>query len=189
MAKVEKIEWTNHRDYFKIALDHYRNINKLKKEHDDIQKRLKHKKCISDQEIDLLAEKNNAIGQHTLVVIIFSALSLEAYINDYAINRLSKNYLINYLDRLNLLSKWILIPRIAMGKQLDPGSKSIQDLSWLITLRNKLVHYKSRKIKIREIKKSDFLWEYDAKKAIQTVRNLISELKKIDKKVCIDWLK
>lgn len=186
--KIEKVEWTHHEKYFKIALDRYKNIKKLKKEHDSIQEKLKHKKNISDAEVDLLAEKNDAIGQHALVVIIFSALTLEAYVNNYAISRLSRNSLTNYLDKLDLLSKWIVIPRIITGEQLEPGSKPVQDLSWLITLRNKLVHYKSRKIGIDEIKESDFFWEYDAEKAIKMVKNIVLRLKKIDKKVDIDWI-
>ena len=187
--KIEKIEWTHHEEYFKIALDHYKNIKKLKKEQDDIQEKLKRKKNILDAEVDLLAEKNDAIGQHALVVIIFSALTLEAYINNYAINQLSRNYLTKYLDKIDLLSKWVVIPRIITGEQLNPGSKPVQDLSQLITLRNKLVHYKSRKIGIDKIKESDFLWEYDAEKAIRTVKNIVLKLKKIDKKIDIDWIK
>jgi len=118
--KIMKIETVRHNDYFKIALDNYKNIEKLKKEHDSIQKRIEHKKEISAKEFDLLAEKQDAMGQLAIVVIIFSVSSLEAYINHYAISRLSKNYLKNYLDKLDLLSKWIVIPRIITGKQLDP---------------------------------------------------------------------
>jgi len=186
---TEKVEWTYHGEYFKIALDNYVNVEKLKKERESIQKTLRRKKKVSDSEVGLLAEKNDAIGQHALVVITFSTLSLEAYINHYAISRLSRNYLTNYLDKLDLLSKWIVIPRMITGKQLDPGSKSVQDLSWLITVRNKLMHYKSRKMRIDEIKESDFFWEFDAEKAIKTVKNLLLGLKKIDKKVDIDWSK
>ena len=93
----------------------------------------------------------------------------------------------SYLDRLDLLSKWIVIPRIVTGKQLDPGSKAVQDLSWLVTLRNKQVHYKARIID--EVKESDFFWEYDAEKAIKTVENLVLKLKEIDKTVETYWLK
>lgn len=169
-------------------MDSYEKIIKLKKEHDSIQERLKGKKNISDTEVALLAEKNDAIGQQALIVIIFCTLSLEAYINHYGITRLSKNYLTNHLDKLDLLFKWIVIPRMITGNQLGPGSKSVQDLSWLITLRNKLAHYKSRKMGIDEIKESDFFWEYDAEKVIKTVKNLLLKLKEIDKKVDIYWI-
>jgi len=187
--KITKIEWVYHSDYFKIALDNYKNIKRLKKEHDSIRKKIKHKKKIPDAEIDLLAKKQNAMGQLAIVVIIFSVSSLEAYINHYAISRLSRNYLKKYLDKLDLLSKWIVLPRIITGKQLDPGSKSVQELRWLINLRNKMVHYKSRKQRIDDIKESDFIWGDDAGRALKTVRNLLLQLKKIDKEVNTDWLK
>jgi len=92
-----------------------------------------------------------------------------------------------YLDKLDLLSKWVVIPRIITGTQLDAGSKALQELSWLITLRNKLVHYKSRKIEITDIKETDFLWGNDAKRAIETVKNLAQELKKIDADIYVEW--
>ena len=186
--RKETFQWTLHRDYFKIALEHYEKIKKLKQEHDILQARFRAKKNLSNREIDLLAEKNNAIGEETLIVIVFSALSLESFINNYGITRLSKNYFTNYLDKPNTLSKWIIIPKIVTRKQIDPGSKAIQDLSWLITLRNKLVHYKSREIPIDGVKESDFFWEYDAEKAIKTVKKIVLKLNAIDRKVETDWL-
>lgn len=186
--KIEKVQWTQHREYFEVAYDHYQNIVGLKKEHDLLQRQLKRKKNLTDIEVDLLAEKNDVIGRHALIVIIFSTLSLEAYINYYSAIRLSKNYHSNYLDRLDLLSKWIIIPRLITGKQMDPGSKPLQNLSWLVSLRNKLVHYKPREIPIEEIQESDFLWDYDAEKAMKTVRDVMLGLKKLDNKVDTHWL-
>lgn len=186
--KIEKLPWTHHGEYFKIAFDHNQNIRKLKDEHDKLQKQLKNKKKLTEAEIDLLAEKNDAIGRDALIVIIFCALSLEAYINYYSAIRLSKNYHSNYLDKLDLLSKWIVIPRLITGKQMDSGSKPIQNLSWLVSLRNKLVHYKAREIPIEEIQESDFFWDYDADKAIKTVGDVMLSLKKLDKKADIHWL-
>jgi len=121
-----------------------------------------------------------------LYLVSFSG-GRSSYINHYAISRLSKNYLKTYLDKLDLFSKWIIIPRIITGIQLDAGSRALQELSWLITLRNKLVHSKSRKIKIKDLKETDFLWEHDAKRAIETVKKLLKKLKETDDTVDIDW--
>ncbi len=184
-----KVEFTYHEEFFRLALNNYVKIEQLKREHDKIRESFKHRKKVSDDLVlSLLAEKNDAIGQHALIAVIFCALSAEAYINDYAISRLSKNYLKSYLDKLDLLSKWVLIPRIVTGRQLDPGSEPIQNLSWLVALRNKLVHYKTRVLTIEQIEPSDFLWEDDAQKALDTVRNLVLALKEIDKDTNIDWL-
>lgn len=70
---------------------------------------------------------------------------------------------------------------------MDAGVKAFQDLSWLISLRNKLVHYKARKVNIEELKNTDFLWAEDAKRAIDTVKNVAQELEKIDNNINIEW--
>ena len=182
-----KVEFTYFEDFFHIAIDTYKEIVKLEKERSELQANTSESEKSSDNFVDKVAEKDDRIGRIALIVVVFCAMSLEAYINHYAISHLSKNYLKTYLDKLDLLSKWIVIPRITTGTQLDAGSRPLQDLSWLITLRNKLVHYKSRKVSIEEIKDTDFLWENDAKRAIETVKNLAQELKKIDNDIYIDW--
>lgn len=180
-------EFTYHRDFFHVAIDTCKEIVKLEKELNELHVNTSKSKKSSDDFTDKVAEKNDRIERLALIVIIFCATSLEAYINHYAISNLSKNYLKTYLDKLDLLSKWVVIPRFITGKQLDVGSKGLQDLSWLITLRNKVVHYKSRKIEIAAIKDTDFLWGNDAKKAIETVKNLAQELKKIDADIDVEW--
>jgi len=182
-----KVEFTYYEEFFHIAIDTYKEIVKLEKEHSELQVNMSESEKSSDNFVDKVAEKNDRIGRLVLIVVVFCATSLEAYINHYAISHLSKNYLKTYLDKLDLLSKWIVIPRITTGTQLDAGSRPLQDLSWLITLRNKLVHYKSRTVSIEEIKDTDFLWENDAKRAIETVKNLAQELKKLDNDIYIDW--
>ncbi len=182
-----EITFSYYVDFFHVAIDTYKEILKLEKEHDVIQENISKLKKVSDDFTDKLAEKNDRIGRLALVVVIFCATSLEAYINHYAISKLSKNYLKTYLDKLDLFSKWVIIPRLITGTELNAGSKAFQDLSWLITLRNKLIHHKSQKIDISLTKKSDFLWGDDARKAIKTVKNIAKELKKIDIDSDIDW--
>lgn len=172
---------------FQAGTEKFSNYSTAKEEHDDLKKSLKNK-TVSDEDVDLLATKNDLIGEHALVVIIFAALTLEAFINHYGINRLSKNYFLTYLDKLDVLSKWMVLPKLITRKQLDPGTSAMQDLSWLIAVRNKLVHYKSRTIKIDDLKESDFLWETDAQRAINTVKRLIPSLEKIDPVVDTMWL-
>jgi len=154
----------------------------LKKEHDDFQSSLKGKK-MSDRDVGILASKNDVIGELALVVVVFSALTLEAYINHYGISRLSKNYFSKYLDKLDMFAKWIVIPKVVTGKQLDPGSVAMQDLDWLVTLRNNLVHYKSKKVAIHDIQASDFLWYEDAARAVQAVRRVTVSLNRVTRDV------
>lgn len=182
-----EVELSYYKDFFHDAIDTYKEIVKLEKELKELRENESKSKKSSGDFVDKLAEKYDRIGRLVLIVIIFCATSLEAYINHYAISRLSRNYLKTYLDKLDLFSKWIIIPRIITGTQLNAGSKALQELSWLVTLRNKLVHYKSRKVQISDLKETDSLWGDDAKRAIETVKNLARELKKIDNAIDIGW--
>lgn len=186
-VKPLKIAWTHHGDYFKVVTDTFSRIQELKQELDQFQS--SHKgKDLSDDDVDFLASRNDAIGELALIVIVFSAFTLEAYINHYGISRLSRNYFSIYLDKLDLLAKWLVIPRVVTGKKLDPGTAAMQDLSWLVSFRNRLAHFKSKTITIEEIKESDWLWYEDAEKAVRTVKRVVSLLKRIDAKADTDWL-
>ena len=178
-----KVEFTYYKEFFHVATDNYKEIVKLEKEHSE----LFAKASKSNKFIDKLRETDDRIVRLVLIVVVFCATSLDTYINHYAISHLSRNYFKNYLDKLDLLSKWIVIPRIITGTQLDAGSRPLQDLSWLITLRNELLHYKSKKVSVEEIKDTDLLWGKHAERAIETVKNVAQELKKIDNNISIEW--
>jgi hypothetical protein len=186
-VKPLKIAWTHHGDYFKVVMDTFCKIQELKREHDLFQRSLKAKK-ISDDDAAVLGSKNEAIGKLALIVIVFCAFTLEAYINHYAINRLSRNYFSNYLDKLDLLAKWIVIPRVVTGKTVDPGSRAMQELSWLVSLRNRLAHFKSKTISVEDLRESDFLWHEDAERAVSTVKRVVSFLNRIDPKAETEWI-
>lgn len=125
-----KVEFTYHDQYLDIAIEHYEEIRTLQKELDDIRQRLKNAGESSSNEMaDLIGAKDDRIGDLALIVVVFCALSVEAFINHYAIAILSKSYLKNYLDKLDLFSKWIVIPRITTRKQLDLGRKHFK--TWI----------------------------------------------------------
>lgn len=182
-----EVELDLYEDFLHVAINTHKEIMGLERELNNLLVKTGESEKPPDDFIDKVAEKNDRIGRLALIVVIFCATSLEAYINYYAITKLSKNYFTTYLDKLDLFSKWIVIPRITTGTQLDAGSKPLQDLSWLITLRNKLIHHKSRKVDVEGIKDTDFLWAKDADRAIETVKNLALELYKIDGSILIDW--
>lgn len=76
--------------------------------------------------------------------IIFSALSLEAGINDYAAWQLGDSYFEKHLSSLDVLSKWIIIPNLICKKSIDKSGPAYCALKKLITARNELVHNKSK---------------------------------------------
>lgn len=76
-------------------------------------------------------------------VIVIAAMCLEAAIYDYAAWHLHDNYVKNHLDRLSLLSKWLVIPRLITQRELRVGRPAYEKLKRLIDARNALVHSKS----------------------------------------------
>jgi hypothetical protein len=76
--------------------------------------------------------------------ILFAALGVEAAINDYAAWQLGDNYFDTHLSSLDVLSKWVVIPKLVCGKSIDKSGPAYSALKQLITARNDLVHNKSR---------------------------------------------
>ena len=184
MSKQKKpeFEFYLHDTYFSISVDAFIKAIKLKEAADKVGlERL--------ETIHKFAALWEEIYANWLISITFSALCVEAYINHYAIENLSKNYFENYLDKLNTISKWIIIPRIITGKQIDSRTIAIKNLKRLIGLRHKLVHFKTRYYHTVEERINDIFPEYiDVELAIKTAPQLILEIKKIDEKVDSDWI-
>lgn len=86
-----KIEFTYYEEFFHVAIDTYKEIEKSEKELNELQINTSKQDKSSDDFIDKVAEKNDRIGRLALVVVV-CATSLEAFINHYAISHLSKNY-------------------------------------------------------------------------------------------------
>jgi hypothetical protein len=185
---MDQIKWTNHQDYLRLALENWERIRILKGEHDAIESKMGLDAVADDAIADQLAAKNDEIGKLALVVVVFAAFALEAYINNYAITTLSKNYFKHYLDKLDVAAKWVVVPRLVTGDQLKTGSRAIQDLVWLVSLRNTLAHFKSKELTIPEIRTSDFLWYEDAERAIRAVRMSVLALNGIDGRAEAAWL-
>lgn len=86
--------------------------------------------------------------------ILFAALSIEAAINDYAGWQLGDNFFDSHLSNLDVLSKWVVIPRLVCGESIDKSGPAYSALKKLVNSRNKLAHNKSRDLDL-----SDPNWE------------------------------
>jgi hypothetical protein len=123
-----------------------------------------------------------------VTTIVFCSMTLESYINHYGSTNLSKTYFDKYLDKLDLKAKWIIVPRLITGKQVNPGCKAFAQFSNLITLRNKLVHDKAKVKKESLPEEKDSLWDSDAEESLECVKLMIAELKLIDNSIYSDWI-
>lgn len=78
-----------------------------------------------------------------LQTIVFSAMTFEATIYDFAAMHLGDDYVRSYLDKLDLMSKWVIVLRLVSGVELRKGDAPYGTLKNLIVARNHLVHSKS----------------------------------------------
>lgn len=78
------------------------------------------------------------------IALVFSGMALEAHIYDYAAEAISDGFVHRHLDRLDLVSKWVVIPEIVTGQPFPREGRPFQLLQRLVKRRNALVHSKSK---------------------------------------------
>ena len=75
--------------------------------------------------------------------IVFSGMACEAAIYDLAAIHLGDQYASSYLDKLDLVAKWVVVPSLICGQTFKEDGPAINSLITLVRIRNKLVHHKS----------------------------------------------
>lgn len=76
--------------------------------------------------------------------IVFSAMAIEAAVFDLAAIQLGDKVATEYLDKMDLMGKWMIVPRLICGRSLREDGPAVNSLKGLIKARNALVHHKSR---------------------------------------------
>lgn len=125
----------------------------------------------------------SSINELAIKAIIFSAMCVESAINDYAGKQLGDKYYQQHLASLDLLSKWVIIPRLVCGNSLDKSGAAYNSLKTLVSARNKLVHNKSQEmdssnpqVLIEKIEKSTKDFERDFYSSLKNLHLLSMEM-------------
>ena len=135
------------------------------------------------KELDLLEEERD---QSCIIACVFTALYFEAFIYDYAASCLGDKYVIDHLDRLDFISKWIVIPRLTVGKELEKSKHAYAALRKLHKDRNSLVHLKSREMPLSNEEMVKYLAqrESDMQRAAENCQAafkvVVEELRELD---------
>jgi len=79
-----------------------------------------------------------------VLAVVSAALFLEAYIYDYGARRGSASFVDKYLDKLDPLAKWVIMPRLIAPPGLEQDDEVFERLRKLFKLRNDLVHHKTK---------------------------------------------
>ncbi len=121
------------------------------------------------------------------IVVIYTAISLECYIHNYASRKLGEKYCKRHVDAMNLHTKWLVVPKLATGSAIPSDHKGIEILQKLVKARNDTVHLKAANLKLghseeqeeRIATHSRFILD-TAMKAFQCVGLLGQELASLD---------
>ncbi|MFZ2148161.1 MAG: hypothetical protein WAV28_13160 [Sedimentisphaerales bacterium] len=168
-------------DFFDICTESYNNFQKSKAELQRIKMG-----GVTEKAVDELNNVAAELNHHSASTVVFAALFLEAFIYDYAAANFSDTYTENYLDKLSLVSKWVVIPKLVTGKNFPTEGQAFEHLVKLHKARNSLVHYKSGPLpdNVEELERvfEKMEKEDDANvvNAYQTVKEVLTELRKLE---------
>jgi hypothetical protein len=144
----EKFRVNIHRHYYHIANEQRR----VYFEQDTAMSKWKSK---SGRQRDAALEKHPKYyekrEQAAVIGITFAAMCLEAFFYDYAASNLGDSFTRKHLDKLDLPSKLLIIPRLVSGKGIDKSAQVFEKVTRLTKDRNYLVHFKSRSFDRREM--------------------------------------
>ncbi len=173
---------TNHETFYGIAHRHYQEVLRLVEDRNS-------RTVKTDDDVDFVSKKNAEIQADAMIVVVFAALTLEAFINDYGIEKFSMPYFLKHLDRHSTVKKWAIIPRKAVGKEIATDGQAYDAIRKVFALRHKLVHYKSGKKKISDLsEQEDWITEDHAKMCYEAVELAVNALQAVDVSVESRWL-
>ena len=81
-----------------------------------------------------------------LQTIVFAAMCFESAIYEYAADHLGDAFVQDHLDKLDVLSKWLVVLRLVAGYELRKDHAPYGALKALVSARNRLVHSKSEPV-------------------------------------------
>jgi len=179
--------------YYRIAYESYLKAQELVKHRSRHERKVEQRgKGWTEQDLDFMVLQRLTRADEerlSVVAIIFCALALEALINDYAVTNSSVTFFKRYLDRFPVLSKWLIFPQLAGCRKMNTDGQTFQKLKCLFRLRNRLVHVKGQPLPIPERGQKKRITLAQAKKAAGTVRAAVKQLRRLDKRVSILWIR
>lgn len=140
--------------------------------------------------------------QSSMACFVFCEICLEAYINTYAGDKLSR-LVWERLERLRVEDKWIVGPELVLGKTFEIDKEPYKSLKWLLDRRNFVVHYKGKfgkpEMNDRLGAATDRIYNQftleeaentleEAEKAFHLVKDMIKGVHGLDNSKLPDWL-
>lgn len=134
--------------YYQTCREHVQKYEAICKEMDNLESS-EEERHIIELNLAVLYEKRE---RSVTIPIVYSAMCLEAFIYDYGASHLSDSFMKNHIDKLDLPSKYVIVTKLATGNDFPKQTQAYEGLQKMAKDRNKLVHFKSRKYDINDIK-------------------------------------
>lgn len=178
--------------FYSCCYDSSYEVVELEKELNELMEFTKDRE-MTDEESNKSLEMQHLLHMNEISSPIFGVTAAESFIHMYACHTISNNhkYSLEHIDRLDTYSKWVIIPALACGTELNKQSTAMNDFRQLIKVRNTIIHSKpiiinnpSEEQVINMGKKSESTdkdLRHMAKKAPAIYINLVKELLKIDR--------
>jgi hypothetical protein len=91
-----------------------------------------------------LRKIENKINDSIIISVVFSAMTIESFINDYAARKLGDKFFEENIDRLQPISKLQIIAKFVFRKELNKSENMFYLLTKLFRTRNEYIHNKSK---------------------------------------------
>ena len=138
-SRINLLDWM----YADIAMENYYHA----KEH---YKKLSRFELICNESMDA----EFSIKKHSVISVIFSAMCIESYLNNYAATCLGDDEFYGSFDMLSVESKFNMISSFILGVKIDKGRSYYSRLKDLVRLRNSYIHNKSQEFRIEAFTKT-----------------------------------
>lgn len=160
---------SGHASFAEIACENFKKAVDYKQQLDPLYSQLADLTGLEAEEfqVDKIFPLRKSLGSSCLIAIVFAALAVEGYIYYYAVKNLPKGFVESHLDKLDLVSKWILIPRLVTGKEFPKDSEAFRLLKQLVSSRNYLVHIKASSVLSFDEQSSDFVLSKAAQRMLE----------------------
>lgn len=128
-----------------IARDNHKHLTNLEHNLERLRREIsktrdKPTKLTLEEQIKIVESE---LAKTSMIVIVFTAMTIEAYIYDYAARHLGDAFTKDHLDKLDPVSKWIIIPELVTGREMPLREGWYARLKKLIKIRNSITHHKS----------------------------------------------
>jgi hypothetical protein len=148
----------------------------------DVRKQIPDLKEMPSPESDLEAARSfvqrkidleEQADREAFVVLAFATFALESLVNAWAVRDLPPRYS-EFLDKLSLPAKWIIVPRLAADVEIQVAGQIFEKLRILGRDRNEIAHPKTKKLQLESEQLSE--WAGKVRDPLNAADNAIAAL-------------